>query len=740
MSFTSRTEAPAGTEQWWQASWSPCLVGNTSKSKELNSTLPGSAGYAFGRFAEIMGEYPTGLPNTDSSRWYDDDTTHEKSTDPYSPRLGAVAVWASTKEGAGGHLGIVESITRNDNGDVQFITTSESDWEASWGGRWWQKKRYPPNYSTGGYTFKGFIYNPAVSESESAGNAGELSLDNPNHPAQIFIKEAISHAGDGGHAWVQSMVPIGNQAWCAATMCAVGKACGYNGVIMPDNDFTASGFGQRIIEEYGGQYLRGPMMGGSDMPQVGDIFECFKGYATSGTYGSGDYRSYHVGAIRGVEGNTLLTVEGNHSGTYALAERDYNSGVIGWFARPDWSKVGGAMTGTAGGAGFQGGKLYTTQSTNADASIREVGYLDEDGKPSISPTGVKLSVINYTTLLGAFVSIFGGSGSGGSGDNVDGIEPPQARECAEYFLRKGLNTAAAVGIIANIKRESGFNTAAVGDHGTSFGICQWHNERGTAMKQLAGSNWASNLTGQLDYLWTELEGGYNTGVLVPLQGVENTEAGALSATEIWCRHFEIPADIDNEVILRQGYAKEYWASIIVTPSSNTEGAAQQNPYNQDGTPFTEGTRIDIPSSVNQSGITSSFTYYIRNWTENTTQHTLYKLWEKNGSQRSYNIATLNGYYLIAVAPTFGSPGDLVTVTLEDGTYFNAIVGDAKNTSDARYTKWGHRFGSGAIDVIEWETTTSTQSEVNDGLKQAGWFGKRVSNITWYGSWLTGART
>ena len=129
----------------------------------------------------------------------------------------------------------------------------------------------------------------------------------------------------------------------------------------------------------------------------------------------------------------------------------------------------------------------------------------------------------------------------------------------DYLMGKGLNKAAAIGIIANIRAESNFNLAAVGDHGTSFGLCQWHNNRGSAMKKVAGSNWKNNLTGQLDYLWQELNGGYKSKVLNPLKNVPNTLAGAKQAADIFVRKFEVPANVNSQSTKRQNYAAEYWS-------------------------------------------------------------------------------------------------------------------------------------------------------------------------------------
>lgn len=50
------------------------------------------------------------------------------------------------------------------------------------------------------------------------------------------------------------------------------------------------------------------------------------------------------------------------------------------------------------------------------------------------------------------------------------------RQIYDYLTgQMGLNAAAASGILANIEKESAFDPNALGDNGTSFGICQWHD-------------------------------------------------------------------------------------------------------------------------------------------------------------------------------------------------------------------------------------------------------------------------
>ena len=123
----------------------------------------------------------------------------------------------------------------------------------------------------------------------------------------------------------------------------------------------------------------------------------------------------------------------------------------------------------------------------------------------------------------------------------------------------GLNHAAACGVLANIQHESNFNTFAVGDGGTSYGICQWHNSRFSALMahcQSKGLDY-NTLEGQLSYLEHELSTGYKS-VLNVLKNVPNSEQGAYDAAYAWCMHFEIPADTVNRSIQRGNLAREYF--------------------------------------------------------------------------------------------------------------------------------------------------------------------------------------
>jgi LysM repeat protein len=140
----------------------------------------------------------------------------------------------------------------------------------------------------------------------------------------------------------------------------------------------------------------------------------------------------------------------------------------------------------------------------------------------------------------------GSTGQVGGGGSVSGIENRpgargNARQTIDFFMAKGLTRAQAAGIAGNLLFESGFNPNAVGDGGTSFGIAQWHNGRGAAMKSWTRAHgFATNsFKGQLEYLWHELNTG-ESHALSKLRGTTNPYDAGMA----FCRYFERPAYIN----------------------------------------------------------------------------------------------------------------------------------------------------------------------------------------------------
>lgn len=135
----------------------------------------------------------------------------------------------------------------------------------------------------------------------------------------------------------------------------------------------------------------------------------------------------------------------------------------------------------------------------------------------------------------------------------------------------GLNLAGALGVAVNVGRESDFKTGAIGDSGTSYGICQWHAGRYTNLKNWCAENGLdyTTLDGQLWYMKHELETSYSA-VLSYIRSVANTADGAYNAAYRWCLKFEIPANTEATSRKRGEIARDtYWPKY----NGNTGAAA-----------------------------------------------------------------------------------------------------------------------------------------------------------------------
>ena len=150
------------------------------------------------------------------------------------------------------------------------------------------------------------------------------------------------------------------------------------------------------------------------------------------------------------------------------------------------------------------------------------------------------------------------TGSSASTANFSGSNNQE--KLYNYLSSQGFNDAAICGILANIQHESGFDTTAVGDGGTSYGICQWHEGRWDSMKSYCEDNNLDpdSIEGQGQYLVNELKNNY-PGVYETLQNVPNTSEGAYEAAYKWTTDYEIPADKYNQGDYRGTTAStEYW--------------------------------------------------------------------------------------------------------------------------------------------------------------------------------------
>ncbi len=693
MRFTPRTTRPSVTDLHWiqvsSGGYNRCI------SVYGNSVMPNCTGYAFGRFMEIMGTTSCNLSTANAGEWY------YHTADGYergkTPRLGAVICWSNP--GKAGHVAIVEQI--NSDGSILI---SESGYQSV---SYFWTSTLQPGYKYGStYVFQGFIYNPGVQNT---------------YKIEAFIKEAKYHINEKNKSLLDWLMPKNKHKWTAAFVVGCAKKVGgLLDVIIPDCQSPGE-FAENGIDSGMGTFVKS-----SKAPKAGDIIllrTILKHYDSK-------YECDDIGVVTDVEKNVVVVAQGTSQGIVEKKTYKTTSKEISGYYRPFWSKVDNNQSLMFGYG--QLGKFYDTENTEEDAAIREVGYISADYKPTTTKSKIRLSVINYTTLMSAIMDdlLVPGLVSGSVGDNVilDGIENQNARIVIQQLLSKGLNAASAIGIAANIQHESGFRADVI-EYGYSFynggvGLCQWTNSprtssigRKTNMVNYVGENWRNNITGQVDFLWNELQTSY-THVLSDLSNVPNTESGARNAADFFVRKFEIPSNIDLTTLERQKTASSLWSKIVIqmtTTSTNgiSSGINSGNIMN--------GNVIEIPSSVNQSGITGNYTYYDRVWADRTIQRQIYDKWVSKGKPQNRRIATLDGYYMCAVAPIFGTTGDRISVVLDDGTVINCILADAKGR-DAQ-SQWGHLLG-GQVDIIEWEALVGHPSEID----LSGWKGKKVRKI------------
>lgn len=162
MTFTPRTSSPGADNKFWKHTSS----GGVNECIRISggSCLPNCVGYAWGRFYEIMGSRPK-LSKGNAEMWFGH--TSDGYARGKTPKLGAVICWSKGKVGndadGAGHVAIVEEIYSDGS-----ILTSNS----AYGSTRFYMKKIPANYALSGYTFQGFIYNPAVSGNSSGGASG----------------------------------------------------------------------------------------------------------------------------------------------------------------------------------------------------------------------------------------------------------------------------------------------------------------------------------------------------------------------------------------------------------------------------------------------------------------------------------------------------------------------------------------------------------------------------------------
>lgn len=563
--------------------------------------------YAWNRFAEVLDmQESCALPQGSPGSWV---MGAGEYTVDMAPELGAAMCFSGP---GGGYACIIEDILAN-----EVLLTSQVE-----NGGWSLKervKRYGM-WDFDEYMFVGFIHNPGA----SMGAEDESALE-------TFLRIAEGAVGQG-QSWVlQHSGIIGPNGWSGAFVTACSKRAGSSlNIVIPNVD-SVSTIGRVGVLRGMGTWKKGSIYGGGYNPSAGDI-AIFR-YEHTGKENM--YKGDKAAIVVESDGGSFEGVMGDDGGVVTKKSYSCSTPYIAGYFCPNWEMIDGTTASKKEYRNIQG--LYTNGVTKYDACARTVCYMNSNYKPSIGTSKVKLAAVNYTGLLANFYSVFGqasistatdaelvvdfwtntvrsyyqrfpGDFNGVCGEvatmtgaistvgmtsslgvNSAGLanigfysgntQPANVnvtnvvQECYNYIRSLGYNHAIACGILANIQAESGFNTGIHGDNGTSAGLMQWHLSRMTAMQQHAGSNWASNIEGQLDYgLNVEVKTGQDQNMINlrnALDHIENTPDGAEQAAAAWIRYFERPkgfnpekADYNPDLYkTRQEYAAGFYQSI-----------------------------------------------------------------------------------------------------------------------------------------------------------------------------------
>lgn len=166
-----RTTKPGKGNKYYirkaQGGYSNAIYGKPTDS-ECN-VLANCVGYAYGRFNEIGGYgYCKYLAPVNAENFMDYKGSCKTGM---IPKVGACMVWEG-KGDLAGHVAIVEKVYDNNH-----VYTSESGYGSS---AFWNQHRYNNNGRWGcgsNYSFKGFIYNPAVKDEPTPAPKPSKSVD-----------------------------------------------------------------------------------------------------------------------------------------------------------------------------------------------------------------------------------------------------------------------------------------------------------------------------------------------------------------------------------------------------------------------------------------------------------------------------------------------------------------------------------------------------------------------------------
>lgn len=354
-----------------------------------------------------------------------------------------------------------------------------------------------------------------------------------------------------------------NDAYCAATVSAAFIAAGiapYTGTECGVEKFA------RIAQDKGIW-----VENDAHVPKLGDaVVYDWQDTGVGDCRGAGD----HIGIVTKAGTTSFTVTEGNMTGgKVGTRTMSVNGRYIRGFITPKYADIAKAL----GGATIPTDTDPDTTGKSIEEIAKEV-IAGKWGSGTDRRNRLQAAGYAYSTVQAKVNEILGkGTAQAGAAAGAAYTVGKDNEETTFNFCRQvlGLNVAGAVGVITNVAKESNFKTGALGDGGTSFGICQWHAGRYTNLKNWCSSNGKDYkaIDGQLWFMKYELEHSYSA-VLQYIRSVPNTAAGAHDAAARWCLKYEIPADTAATAEKRGAIARDtYWPKYSGTGSTGTKPAA-----------------------------------------------------------------------------------------------------------------------------------------------------------------------
>lgn len=546
------------------------------------------------------------------------------------------------------------------------------------------------------------------------------------------------------------------QPWCAIFVSACAAKAGIDWVIIAQGT-GVGGVTSNSVDYLDAKWIDGPYFtDGSVTPMPGDLIS-FVG-SPAWEY-SGYEHGGHIGIVEYVDDEGIVhTIEGNSGNECRRNTYSPDNTGINGYCRPDWAKVGDDVSEYLVAAGYSAvrGPLYQDRNDRHDMTIRGVGYLDTDYKLSDTVSNIGISVINYTTLLGDLYNMFAANVQ-----NRVTVDTSQLtgniKIAMDFFLSMGYSASASAGITGCLQKFSNVSPSFIKNLGMVNniqrrigGVAAWNNEKLSDINTKLGYGWNTNLSGQLEYLISEL----NTEYADLVSAIKPAALSLVAVDQVVIAFINGYNDyfLESAIPEAKKYAAEIYNQLIISRES-TVGSID-NLRNEAGDLLESQFSVTVPLDI-QSGILydpdfSSYSYLYHFWGRSTVQRQVADTWAWQGHPCDKGIAMVGGYYCVAVKPKFGSVGDVIVVTLEDGTAFAAIIADEKG-DDAK-SEWGHEKAEG-ISVVEWERVKTDEygavmtEDVSSGsdvdyLGYGGgddlipeWHKKKVVNITNYGSYF-----